>query len=175
MADKFFSNIKKAGEAVAKSLKKVKEVMKCRWDHGKWSTEEYEQGDLVMVTRSNLPTDWPSHKLDDKWRGPYQVVEKVGEAVWKLAMPEDWKGHPVFNKGWLKRHHPPAFPGQPLIPPPQPLLVNRHKEYEVESMVGEWKQEGWSQFLVHWKGYTMEDDVTDPFTFVSVMVSTPKS
>jgi hypothetical protein len=37
-------------------------------------------------------------KLDQKWRGPFSVVKKVGEAAYELALPPSWKGHRTFNK-----------------------------------------------------------------------------
>jgi hypothetical protein len=120
----FFEDLERVWAAAARALEKVKASMKEHWDRSKRPSEEYQQGDLVMVMRSHLPSTHPSAKLDDKWRGPYHVKEKVGPAAWRLEMLEDWKGHPVFNESRLKRYFETMFPDQPAYPHLPLILVN---------------------------------------------------
>jgi hypothetical protein len=84
------TNVTKKAE---ESLKKAKETMKKNWDARKRKENIYEEGDLVLVQLDYLPSNRPSKKLDDKWRGPFHVIAKKGESVYELTLPPSWKGH----------------------------------------------------------------------------------
>ena len=34
--------------------------------------------------------------------GPFQITEVIGQQAYRLALPEDWKIHPVFHVSLLK-------------------------------------------------------------------------
>jgi hypothetical protein len=89
----FVTEIHDVAQKVEESLKKTKETMKRHWDVKKKEEKFYEEGDLVLVQADYLPSTRTSKKLDDKWRGPFHVIEKKGEAAYELELPSTWKGH----------------------------------------------------------------------------------
>lgn len=92
--------------------------------------------------------------MDDKWFGPYQVLEKVGASAYRLHLPCTWRAvHPVFNVSLLKPAHEPAFDSQKKPPPPPPILVDDEEEYEVNKIRDSRIHRGKLQYLVKWTGY----------------------
>ena len=74
-------------------------------------------------------------KMEDKWFGPFKILEKVGVSAYHLKIPCTWKHvHPIFNVILLKPAVPPAFPSQAHRPPPAPIIVDDEEEYELEEI-----------------------------------------
>jgi hypothetical protein len=60
-------------------------------------SREFSPGSKVYLEATNLKTNRPLQKLDDKWYGPFRVKEKVGRAAYELELPPTWPAiHPVF-------------------------------------------------------------------------------
>jgi hypothetical protein len=135
--------------------------MKTRWDRNKRAVVDYDQGDLMLVTADHLPSSWPLKKLDQKWRGPFKVIKKVGEATYELKLPVNWRGNRVFNEGRIKRFNHPSFKNQEGVPTrPEPELVNQTKEeYEVCEILAERGTGQSVEYLVRWERYGPEDDM----------------
>ena len=41
-------------------------------------------------------------KLQKRFVGPFRVIEAIGEQAYRLALPEEWKIHPVFHVSLLR-------------------------------------------------------------------------
>ena len=90
--------MKKIREEAAAALEKAASDMKRYYDEGRQDAPEYQVGDKVYLEGSNISTDRPSKKLDDRQYGPFPVVAKVGQHAYKLQLPPTWRQiHPVFN------------------------------------------------------------------------------
>ena len=116
----------------------------------------------MWVTSENLKSTRPTQKLDDKWRGPFEIVSKKGESSYELKLPSSWKVHPVFNEARLKPYIPLAFESQKKDPPPPPDLIGDELEYEVEEVLDSRIQRKKLQYLVKWKGYPNEENTWEP-------------
>jgi hypothetical protein len=98
--------------------------------------------------------------------GPFEVLRKKGPSVYELRLPEDWKGHRVFNESRLEEFHEPSLEVQEKLPPrPEPLLRDDSQEkYEVHEILGKWEMNKGIEYLVIWEGYGPEDDTWEPMS-----------
>ena len=162
-AGEFAKAMQTVREEVEASLKKAAEVMKHFYDRNKGESIEYKKGDLVMLEAINLPSMRPMKKLDCKRYGPFEVIEKVNKGAYRLKLPNTQrKIHPIFNEVLLSPYTTPAYENQQQAPPPPPVLIDKEKEYEVESIIDSKFVRNKLKFLVHWKGYGIEDRTWEP-------------
>jgi hypothetical protein len=124
--------------------------MKKRWDKNRRELVDYMEGDLVLVQADYLPSTRPSKKLDDKWRGPFAVLQKKGNSTYEIDLPGTWKGHRVFNEARIKKFKNLEFPSQPQVASrPDPIITNEgHEEYEVHDILDQRKRNGKTEYLV---------------------------
>jgi hypothetical protein len=95
-------------------------------------------GQKVYLEATNIKTDCPSKKLDDKRYGPFEILGKVSESSFKLKLLETWKAiHPVFHSSLLTEYREPRFVLQQKPPPPPAVEVEGLPEYEVECILAE--------------------------------------
>jgi hypothetical protein len=87
---------------LAKAQNKMKHAADKKRRH-----QEYQVGEHVLLKlqpyAQNSLVNRPYPKLAFKYFGPYQVLERIGKAAYKLDLPEDALIHPVFHvsqKGW---------------------------------------------------------------------------
>ena len=59
-------------------------------------------GDLVLLSTRNLKMKGIPSKLQKRFVGSFQVIETIGEQAYRLALPEEWKIHPVFHVSLLR-------------------------------------------------------------------------
>ena len=117
---------------------------------------EYEIVDLVWLEATNITTDRPSKKLDEKRWGPFKVISKIGASSYKLDITCEWKQiHIVFNEVLLSEYIEPKFPDQPQNTRPPPIAAEgAEDEYEVDEIINSRKSRGGKMFYkVKWKGY----------------------
>ena len=97
--------------------------------------------------------------MDDKRYGPFEILEKVGPAAYKLKLDRSWRNiHPVFNECLLHPYRQGQFPSQKKPPPPPPDIVQGEPEQEIENIVDAREKRGSIEFLVHWKGFPREEN-----------------
>ena len=62
----------------------------------------YQVDDLVLLSTRNLKMKGIPSKLQKRFVGPFKVIETIGEQAYRLALPEEWKIHPVFHVSLLR-------------------------------------------------------------------------
>jgi hypothetical protein len=122
----------------------------------------------VYLESTNISTEQPSRKLEDRRYGPFPIKRKIGESAYELALPITWRGvHPVFNESLLTPFRPPKFPSQQKPPPPPPIQVQGDLRYEVDFIRDSRLRRGKMQYLVHWKGYLREEETWEPVSNIT--------
>ena len=123
----------------------------------------YAVGDQVLLSTKNLILKHAerSRKLTPRWVGPFTVVQKVGSLAYKLEMNPGWRIHPVFHVSLLE----PYRSDGRTQPPPIPIELEGHLEYEVDCILdhrfSDRKRENlW--YLILWKGYGPEHNSWEP-------------
>ena len=100
-----------------------------------------------------------SIKLAPRYFGPYQVLAKVGEVAYKLALPAGSQIHDVFHVSRLRKCLGSVVPVSQELPPvsvtstilPQPELVLDHRVI----CKGQYRPK--KEVLIKWKGAAVED------------------
>jgi hypothetical protein len=112
----------------------------------------YCPGDLVWLNTKNLRMNRPSWKLDYKCHGPFPVIKEVGKYAYELELPPTMDVHPVLHVSLLEPIRGDPVPGQRL-PPPEPIIIDREPEYEVEDIVDSHIFRCRLQYLIKWRGW----------------------
>jgi hypothetical protein len=126
---------------------------------------KFETGNMVMLSPRNLKLPAAlSHKLSPKWIGPYKILRQIHHNSFELDLPKTFKIHPVFHASLLKPYQTndnEEFPNCYQEPPP-PVVIDDEEEFEAEKIIDECTYYGKKQYLVKWKGYTMENSTWEP-------------
>jgi hypothetical protein len=157
-AEELASRMKKIRDEAGAALKKAQERMKKYYDKKRVPAPDFKVGQRVYVEGTNVTTDRPSDKLADRRLGPYEILEKVGAAAYKLKMPG--AQHPVFNEELLTPYKEPAPHRREKRPLPQ--IVEGEEEYEMEEILKSRKRGRGMQYLVKWKGYPHSENTWEP-------------
>jgi len=124
----------------------------------------FEIGDLVYLDGEHIrkESDRSTNKLQQRFLGPYKIVDRPSPLNYKLDLPPKSRLHPVFHVSKLRRHvsrdlEQFADSGttpqetEPLVPDTSAYY---QEEYEVERIVKHKKlKDGSLRFLVKWTGY----------------------
>eukprot|EP00253_Pinus_taeda_P012571 PITA_12571 len=106
-------------------------------------------------------------KLSPKLYGPYQVLQRIGEVAYKLALPATAKIHPIFHVSCLKKVNGNNCRIQTSLPEldeegsiwiqPEQVLDTRVKQLRGRMI---------KEVLVKWKDTSPEDATWDPTTIL---------
>ena len=89
-------------EYVRKNIQKSQQKQKDYHDKTVKKTEEFQIGDQVLLYKSYLDKQW-SRKLEEKWKGPYEIVEVLGKGAYNV---KDEKGKESIQNGKnLKKYY----------------------------------------------------------------------
>ena len=63
---------------------------------------EFDVGDLVLLNTRHIKFRQTPHKLQRRYIGPFQILQKISTVAYKLELPESWRMHPVFHISLLE-------------------------------------------------------------------------
>ncbi|KAJ3686553.1 hypothetical protein LUZ61_015717 [Rhynchospora tenuis] len=152
-------------------LKRAQEKMKKQADK-KRVARSFKVGDWVYMKLQpyrQVSVSGQAHsKLNPKFYGPYEIIEKVGEVAYKLNLPLGSSIHPVIHVSQLKIKHgsgvsvnaqlPVVGPDGELRIEPQKLLARR---------VIKRRNEPVSQWLVQWVNRPEEAATWEDFEYLN--------
>ena len=93
----------------------------------------FEVDDLVWLNGTNLRSNRPSKKLDDKIYGPFKVIDKHGPSC-VLQLPPGFRVYNTFHVKLLLKDPNNPLPGQ-SNPEPAPVDIDGKKEWEVDYII----------------------------------------
>jgi len=135
-AEKFMEKMKEIQEKAKVALGKVQEDMKKYSDRKRAEVNEYNVGDLVMLSTKNLKyqmVERRTEKLTERFVGPYKIKKIVSSNVVKLELPSTVKIHPVVNVSRIQ-HYVRQVEGQ-RKEQPAPVIIEGEEEWKVERIL----------------------------------------
>lgn len=115
----------------------------------------------------NFVSKGPANKLNPRYIGPFDIVERVGEVAYKLELPHEMlrnNVHPVFHVSLLKPYvTSERFPDrEALRPPPEEVSDGGEAKWEVEKLLKCRTYRRRVEYLVAWKGYPLHEATWEP-------------
>jgi hypothetical protein len=162
-------NIQRASENLTQAQARQKKYA----DEQRREEEDFEIGEKVLVSAKNITAEnqgrRPTKKLQARYLGPFEILEKISEVNYKLKLPETMRIHPVFHTSLLKKYkeNPDEFKTRTQLPPP-PVEVDGEEEFEVEKILDKRERRqgrrSTTEYLIKWKGYPEYDATWEPAT-----------
>jgi len=140
VAGEFVERIKEIQEEAKAALKKAQEEMKQYVDRKRREEDEYQKGDLVILSTKDLKWQMKERrmeKLTEQFISPYKVKRVVSTNAIELELPLTIKIYPVVNISRVQLYKP-QIKGQSAVPL-QSVVIDREKEYEVEKILNKRK------------------------------------
>jgi hypothetical protein len=162
MADQWIVELENHRQMAKDSIARAQETQARSYNKKRRIPEEIAEGDFVLINPHSLElveVQGIGRKLIQRRIGPFEVLEKINDQVFRLRIPPEYRMHPVINREHLKKYHfsPKEFERRELLKNPRELDSNE-EEYEVEAITGHRKHRNRLLFRVRWKGYGPEED-----------------
>jgi len=148
-AEKFVEKMRNIQEEAKAVLQKAQEDMKKYANRERGEAEEYQVGDLVLLSTKDLKYQMVRRhmeKLTECFIGPYWVKAIISSNAVELDLPSTIKIHPVVNVSrirWYKMQ----VEGQKKKMP-QPMVIEGEEEWEVKKIMSKRKIRGKKKYSV---------------------------
>ncbi|XP_038990397.1 uncharacterized protein LOC120113327 [Phoenix dactylifera] len=155
---------------IRKRLKAAQDRQKS-WADKKRREVKFQEGDFVLkVSPSKGVTRFGRHsKLNPRYIGPFEILSRVGEVAYKLALlPELSSVHNVFHVSLLRRYipdpshivqHEPLQIDRDLIYEEYPLRIIDHKEQVLRRRIIPYVKVQWSNHSEREATWELEEDM----------------
>ena len=124
---------------------------------------EYKVGDLLLLSSKNLSFKNIPTKLQQKFVGPFEVIEKIGPQAYHLDLPDTWKIHNIFHISLLKRWK--TFVYRVTEDETTAELSIEEKKMNVIEKILRWKKTERGQlpaYLILCEGHPLEEATWEP-------------
>ena len=149
-------------ESVKENMKQAQDRMKVNANKSCSAAPKYTVSQQVWLSTENLRLTHASHKLSERWLGPYTIIGLAGPNAVELKLPKLMQIHPVVNVSSVKPYCD-RLEGQPSHRlGPVNITEDRDNEWEVDRIIDSHYKNKKLEFLVHWKGYNDTDRTWEP-------------
>jgi len=158
-AEEFAVKMKEIQEEAQAVLKKAQEEMKRQVDQHRGEVEEYKVRDMMLLSTKELKWQMIGRRTDklmERFVEPYRVKGIISSNAIELELPSSIRIHPVVNVSRICRYKDQVKRQKITLPPP--VEIQGEMEYKVEKILSKRKRYGKVEYLVRWKGYTVEED-----------------
>ena len=151
-------------------LVKANERMKQQYDKHHRDVQ-FEKGEQVLLSNQWLSSLRPKRKLDYKYRGPFEVLERIKANAYRVQLPEGSRSHNVFHASMLEKYHPPSDEERQNEITPDSWTIDDEDVEEVEKIDGqELGEDGIWLYKVIWKGRPESEATLEPAVNISEKV-----
>jgi len=148
-AEKFAKRMKNVQEEVKAALQKAQEDMKRYTDRERGEVEEYRVGNLVLLSTKDLKYQMVGRHMDkfmEYFIGPYKVKAIISSNAIELDLPTTVRIHPVVNVSRVRQYKSQVKGQRKEVP--QPVVIEKEEEWEVEKIMNKRKVWGKDKYLV---------------------------
>lgn len=122
-------------EEVKNMIKIAGEQAKQNYDRHVQEQPGFKVGDNVLLRHDNIATTQESRKLAPKFLGPYPIIAKISDLVYKLKLPKTLRIHDIFHVSLLEKYRQDTIPGRKYKQPPPIITPEGDIEWEVNKIL----------------------------------------
>lgn len=165
-AEDLFKHLVEIQTTLKLQLQAAQDSYKISADKFRKDSPAFQVGDKVWLLRRNIKTTRPCDKLDYKRLGPFIIQEQINPVAYRLKLPTSMKVHPVFHVSLLETYSESTLLNR-IQPPPPCIEFEDHVEYEVEQVLDSRWRRGKLEYLIHWRGYDVNERTWEPIENVT--------
>ena len=90
----FLTRLQGDFDRAQQQLRKARDQMQQQADQHRRQIE-FQVGDQVLLSTKNIRFRNCPQKLQRRFVGPFQIIQKISRAAYKLNLPDAWSMHPV--------------------------------------------------------------------------------
>ena len=160
----FLTRLQGDFDRAQQQLRKARDQMQQQADQHRRQVE-FQVGDEVLLSTRNIRFRNCPQKLQRRFVGPFQIIQKISRAAYKLKLPDAWSMHPIFHISLLKPWRESTW-SCPVDLQPEDIELPAKPTYEVERIL-RWRRvqigrRKIREFLVTWHGYPLEEAMWIP-------------
>ena len=119
--------------------------------------KKFAKGTWVLLSTKNLTLARPHRKLAERFIGPFQITDLIGNQAYKLELPPQIRVHPVFHVSLLEPYQ--AREGEDPSEHDAPeVMPDGTVEYELEAIMDDRLRYRTQQYRCRWKSWGPEHD-----------------
>jgi len=158
-AEEFINDFTNLFKELQENLESAKRKQETFANKHRMQAPTFKPKDKVWVD-SSLILKNGNKKLKPRKLGPFEVIKQVSPVTYKIKIPKRYKIYPVIHVSELEPFFEDDF-GR-TQPPPPPIIVDDNEEYEVEEILDKRSHYGKTQYLIKWKGYSLDEASWEP-------------